>query len=128
MSSHPVKRKSPPARIFEGDGERKSRPPRILEGDVVEVPAPAVKANTGFSFRYSYAEFSAVGNSARFKTKRARYEDGKLTTESFEGELDPGKYEHMMNDVQRFFVNQTALYLQAFRSLMLPFGRGRDRE
>ena len=86
------------------------------------------KANSGFSFRYSYAEFSVVGRSAHFKARRARYEDGKLATESFEGGLDPKTYEHLMNDVQRFFADQTALYLQAFRTLMLPFGQGRDRE
>ena len=107
MSSHPVK--------------RRSRPVRVVEGDVVDVPAPVVKENTGFSFRYSYAEFSAVGNSAQLRARHARFEDGKLTTESFEGELDPNTYERLMYDAQRFFVDQTALYLRALGSLLPPF-------
>ena len=106
MSSHPVR--------------RRSRPVRVVEGDVVDVPAPIAK-NTGLSFRYSYAEFSAVGNSAQLKAKHTRYEDGKLTTEAFEGELDPNTYERLMYDAQRFFIDQTALYLRAFGSLLLPF-------
>jgi hypothetical protein len=111
MSSHPVKRRSSPV--------------RVVEGEVVDAPAMIVKKSTGFRFRYSYAEFSAVGSSAQFKAKRARYEDGRLITESFEGELDPKTYGQLMMDAQRIFVDQTALYLQAFRSLLPPFNKDR---
>lgn len=115
MSNHPVK--------------RKARPVRTVEGNLVDPPVPGVRKNAGFSFRYSYAEFSSVGNSAQFKAKRARYEDGKLCTESFEGELDARTYERMVNDVQRYFADQAAFCLQAFRSLLLPSGQGgHDRE
>lgn len=114
MSSHPVK--------------RKARPVRVVEGDVADLPIPAPAKQAGFSFRYSYAEISSVGNSARFKAKRASYEDGKLCAESFEGELDRGSYERLMHDAQRFFVGQTALCLRAFQSLFLPSIRQRDRE
>jgi hypothetical protein len=107
MSSYPVK--------------RKARPIRTIEGDVADLPASVVKRNAGVAFRYSYAEFSAVGNSAQFKARRSRYENGKLTTESFEGDLDPKTYEHLLSDAQRFFMDQTALYLQALRSFLLPF-------
>jgi hypothetical protein len=110
MSDYPVK--------------RKSRPARVLEGDVVDVAAPAAKGNKGLSFRYSYAEFTALGNSARLKAGRTRYEDGKLTIESFEGELDPKTYVHAVTDAQRFFAEQTAACLQAWRSLLLPFTKG----
>ncbi|HET7096988.1 MAG TPA: hypothetical protein VFJ68_06315 [Casimicrobiaceae bacterium] len=107
MSNHPVK--------------RSVRPVRTVEGDLVDLPAPVERMSAGFSFRYSYAEFSAVGKSAKFKTKRARYENGKLSAESFEGELDPKTYENMVNDVQRYFADQAAFCLQAFRSFLLPF-------
>ena len=123
MSNYPVKRKARPIRTVEGE-----RPVRIVEGDIVDLPVPTAKASAGFSFRYSYAEFSAVGNSARFKAKHARYENGKLTAESFEGELDPRTHERLISDVQRFFADQTALYLKAFGSLLMPFNRNRDRD
>jgi hypothetical protein len=112
MSSRPVK--------------RRSHPVRVVEGDVVDVPAPVVKKHTGFSFRYSFAEISTVGSSAQLKAKHTRYQNGKLTTESFEGELDPETYEQLMNDTQRFFVEQTALYLRAFGSFLLPFNKDRE--
>ncbi|HVN35074.1 MAG TPA: hypothetical protein VMU96_07460 [Casimicrobiaceae bacterium] len=113
MSSRPVK--------------RKSRSVRAVEGGVVDPPTPVSRRRgTGFSFRYTYAEFSAVGSSAQFKAKRARYEDGRLTAESIEGELDPALHARLIDDVQRFFVDQTALYLRAFGSLLLPFNRGPD--
>ena len=38
---------------------RAERPPRKVEQDVVEVMAPASRANPFFSFRYSYTEISA---------------------------------------------------------------------
>ena len=107
MSNHPVK--------------RKSRPVRVIEGEVVDVAAPVVKRNTGLSFRYSYAEFSMFGKSAQVKAKHTRLENGKLTTESFEGEIDPKTYESVMNDAQRFFADQTARYLRAFSAFLLPF-------
>ncbi len=108
--------------------KRKPRPIRTVEGDVVDLPVPTAKAGAGFSFRYSYAEFSAVGNSAQFKAKRARYENGKLTAESFEGELDSRTHERLINDAQRFFADQTALYLKAFGLLLSPLGRKRNRD
>ena len=115
MGNHPVK--------------HKARAVRTVEGELVDPTVPVTGKNAGFSFRYSYAEFSSVGDSAQFKTKRARYENGKLSAESFEGEFDPRTYENMMNDVQRYFADQTAFCLQALRSFLPPFGRGgRDRE
>src|SRR5215831_13732311 len=114
MSNYPVK--------------RKARPVRTVQGDVIDPPVPAAKANAGFSFRYSYAEFFTIGNSAQFKAKHARYENGKLTAESFEGELDPRSHERLMSDVQRFFTDQISLYLQAFGGFLPFFGQQRKRE
>lgn len=126
MSKYPVKHKARPVRTIEGDVvEQDSSVDRRARAE----PRTSIASKGGgFSFRYSYAEFSAVGKSARFKTKQATYENGKFSAESFEGELDPKSYEHAMEGVQRFFADQTALYLRAFRSLLPPFGRGGDRE
>jgi len=109
--------------------KRKARPVRTIEGDIVDLPVPAPKRKAGFSFRYSYAEFSWAGRSAQFKAKQASYENGKFSAESFEGDLDPRTYEQLTSDVQRHFADQAAFYLQAFRSFLPFFGlRDRDRE
>ena len=114
MSKHPAK--------------REQRALRKVESDAVEVVGSEART-PWFSFRYSYIEVAAVGRTARLKSKHARYEDGKLTTEAFEGEFDRSVYERMVNDAQRSFVAQTALFLRAFTSFLpLPGKQRRDRE
>ena len=73
-----------------------------------------------FSFRYSSMEVSAIGGRARVKAKTTRLEDGKLTSETFEGDLERTAYDRAVNDAQRYFLNQTALMLKSL-SLLLPF-------
>jgi hypothetical protein len=63
-----------------------------------------------FSFRYSYVEISATGRRARVKAKHARYENGKLASESFEGELDRSVYERVVGDAQQYFLGQAAAF------------------
>ncbi len=67
---------------------RAERPPRNVEQEAVEVMGPASRATPFFSFRYSYTEISGAGGKARVKSCKARFEDGKLSSEAFEGELD----------------------------------------
>jgi hypothetical protein len=49
-------------------------------------------------------------------------EDGKLTTETFEGDVDRTIYDRMMSDAQRYFLNQTALFAKSL-SWLLPSSR-----
>jgi hypothetical protein len=99
---------------------RAERPPRQVEQDVVEVMEPASRANPFFSFRYSYTEISASGGKARVKSRRARFEDGKLTSEAFEGELDRSAYGQMVSEAQHQFLAQTGLLMKSL-SWLLPF-------
>jgi hypothetical protein len=99
---------------------RAERPPRQVEQDVVEVMEPASRANPFFSFRYSYTEISASGGKARVKSRRGRFEDGKLTSEAFEGELDRSAYEQMVSEAQHQFLAQTGLLTKSL-SWLLPF-------
>ena len=57
---------------------------------------------------------------ARVKSSRARFEDGKLTSEAFEGELDRSAYEQMVSEAQHQFLAQTALLMKSL-SWLLPF-------
>ena len=99
---------------------RVERAPRKIEQDAFEVMEPASRANPFFSFRYSYTEISASGGKAHVKSRKTRLEDGKLTSEAFEGELDRSAYERMVSQAQDFFLGQTALLAKSL-SWLLPF-------
>jgi hypothetical protein len=94
---------------------------KVDEG-AVEVTGPATNASSFFSFQYSYTEISAVGGKANVKSSKACFQDGKLTTETFEGELDRSAYEQTVNQAQQYFLGQTELFLKSLASL-LPFWR-----
>jgi hypothetical protein len=99
---------------------RVERAPRKVEKDAVEVMEPAAKANPFVSFRYSFTEISASGGKAQIKSRNTRLEDGKLTSEAFEGELDRSAYEQMVSQAQHYFLGQTALVMKSL-SWLLPF-------
>lgn len=100
--------------------KRVARAPRKLESDEVEVIVPAPRTNPFFSFSYSYAEISVLDGKARVKAKQTRLEDGKLTSETFEADLDRSAYEQMVDHAQRYVLGQAALFLKSLSSL-LPF-------
>ena len=104
MSTHPVK--------------RTERALREIDSNAVEVIPPA---NPFFTFRYSFTEISAAGGKAHVKSRHARLEDGKLTTETFEGDVDRTVYDRLVGDAQRHFLDQTTLLLKSF--WLLPFSR-----
>ncbi len=93
-----------------------------VENDAGDVLARASSGNPFFSFRYSYTEMSVVGDKTHAKSRKARFEDGKLTSEAFEGELDRNVYDRSVSDAQRYLANQTALFLKAL-SLFLPLSQ-----
>jgi len=86
----------------------KKRAPRKSGKDQVVVE-PAT--SPFFSFRYSATEISLVDGKTRVRSRCARFEDGKLSSETFEGELDRGAYERMVSQEQRRFLGMLALFL-----------------
>jgi hypothetical protein len=88
----------------------------------VEVVEPTSKAGPFVSFHYSYTELSSVGGKTHLKSRKTRLEDGKLVSESLDGELDRGVYDQAVNQARQHFFDQTSLFLQAISSL-LPFSR-----
>jgi len=89
------------------------RPPEVLE---------ASGPGAFLAFRYTYAEISCSGTTARVRAKRAAYEGGRLVSESFEGELDREACERISREAQRRFADQTALFLRSFFPF-LPLSR-----
>ena len=64
-----------------------------------------------FSFPYSSIEVSLVGRRTRVKSRQARFEDGKLTSEAFEGGLDRTTYDPMVGQAQQHFWRSLSLFL-----------------
>ena len=95
---------------------------RKVEDDAVDVLRPASNAHPFVTFRYSYTEMSVQGGKARVKSRNARFADGKLSSEAFEGELDRSVYDRSVDEAQRYFTEQTSLFLKSL-SLLLPFSR-----
>lgn len=65
------------------------------------------------SFHYSFTEVSGTGATARVRSKRASYENGRLRSESFEAELDPDHAERVLFEAQRRFSEQVALFVRS---------------
>ena len=54
-------------------------------------------------------------------------EEGKLTTESFEGELEGNAYDQLIRQTQQHIANQTEQFLRLF-SLFLPLSTKRPSD
>ena len=74
------------------------------------------------SFQYSYTELSSVNGKTRVTSRKTKLEDGKLVSESLDGELERGAYEQAVSQAQQHFYDQTSLFLRAM-SALLPFSR-----
>ena len=83
--------------------------PEKLRTDEVVVVEPG--RTSFFSFRYSSTEVSLVDGRTRVKSRQARFEDGKLTSEAFEGELHRSAYDQMVAQAQRHFWRSLSLFL-----------------
>ncbi|HZP86638.1 MAG TPA: hypothetical protein VFB54_07435 [Burkholderiales bacterium] len=85
------------------------------------MPSPFV------SFRMSYTEISSQAGTTRVTSRSARFEGGKLMTQTFEGELDRSAFEPLVQQAQRQFATHMALLLQPF-SWFLPLSRRRSSD
>lgn len=95
----------------------------------LEIVTPTPIAGPFFSFQYSFTEVSSQGGKTRVTSKQARLADGKLSTESFEGELKRDVYQQVVDQVQKQVLAQTNLLMRSM-SWFLPAPRRQssDRE
>ena len=100
-----------------------------VQRKAVAVVTPRLPSSGFSSFRYSYTEITASGGKAQLRARSTRFEDGKLTSESFEGELEAGAYDRMVQQTQQYIADQTAQILRSF-SWFLPGSskRSADRD
>jgi len=86
--------------------------------EVTPIARPA--SGSGFlSFRYSSTVVSSQGGRTQVRAKRVSLEDGKLSSESFEGELDGRAHEDAVRSAQRQVLEDAAPLLRMLR-WMLP--------
>lgn len=84
------------------------------------VPAPHSAAGSGFlSFRYSSTVVSSQGGRTQVRSKRVSLEDGKLSSESFEGELDGAAHGDAVRRARQEVLEDAAPLLRMLR-WMLP--------
>ena len=115
MSKHPVK--------------RRTRVPATIDENGVDVVDTARAGSAFFSFRYSSIEISTRGATAHVKTKHARFEDGKLSAEHFEGDLDRATYDRWAEQAQRALAAQASLLLKSLTWFLAFSGKpSRDRD
>jgi hypothetical protein len=95
----------------------------VRRRDDTPLEVEPVRTRTPFmSFHYSYTQVSVRGGSAQVRRRSTRLEDGRITTESFEGTLEPGAYEAAVREVQGSFALQQAAFLNMLAAF-LPFRR-----
>ena len=80
-----------------------------------------------FSFHYTRTEITSQGGRTQVRARSTRLQDGRLTSESFEGELDGRAHGNALRDAERQVLEQAARLLNPF-SWLLPWPRGGRRE
>src|SRR5215831_18878731 len=127
MTKYPVKAAARKVRPVESNAAEPIDA-RAAESKAVEV-IDARRAAPFFSFRYSYTEISSQGGAPRVKSRKTSFEDGKLVSESFEGELDRDVYDRVFRNTAQFFMSQTAALMNSLLELLPSVPKSRsDRE
>jgi hypothetical protein len=80
---------------------------------------PRAAGSGFFSFRYSSTVVTSQGGRTQVKSKRVSLEDGRLSTESFEGELPADAHEQAVRRAQQQVFEDAAPLFRALR-WMLP--------
>jgi hypothetical protein len=79
----------------------------------------------GFSsFHYTRTEVTSQGGRTHVRSRSTRLQDGRLTSESFEGELDGRAHADAVRAAEREILEQAARLLNPL-AWLLPWSRGR---
>lgn len=97
----------------------------VDRGKELEIIDPVKRKSPFISFRYSYREVSSVGGNTYVKAKEKKFENGKLTSEEFEGVAPGNLYGNMVAEMQKMFFGQIASVVKAVAAF-LP-GAKRDK-
>jgi hypothetical protein len=98
---------------------RRGKALREQGGDAVVPASPPATGSGFFSFRYSSTVVSSQDGRTQVRSKRVSLEDGKLSSESFEGELDGRAHDEAVRRAQQQVLEDAAPLLRVLR-WMLP--------
>jgi hypothetical protein len=77
-----------------------------------------------FSFHYTRTEVTSQGGRTQVRSRSTRFQDGRLTSETFEGELDGRAHGDAVRAAEREMLEQAARLLNPL-AWLLPGSRGR---
>jgi len=108
----------------------KAKQNAIVESDLAEDQSvtPILPHNPFFSFSYSRQEMHFADGVTRVKSTSFKYEDGKMVSERFEGNLPAPAFEQAAQDMQRQFVEQANQMLKQWTPWFLLLGRQEKAE
>jgi hypothetical protein len=95
-----------------------SRALRQVAPRALDTLEPAAAPSGFLSFRYSYTEVTAQGGRTQVKGRRVRLDDGRLSSESFEGELGADAFATAVRRVQEQALQQSSWLLNPFAWLL----------
>lgn len=81
-----------------------------------------------FSFRYSYQEMSSVKGQTHVFSREYRYENGKLSSEEFEGTTDGIVHEKAVQNMQSLVANSMDFFVKSFFSMLPSVPGKKDRD
>lgn len=89
--------------------------PRPVEPDSIEPRRTGLfPSDLFFRFRYSAQSVTEEDGRARIRATETRFENGKLESETFEGELSIEHYLHSLQEMQRLLADRLRSQLNAF--------------
>lgn len=77
-------------------------------------------------FNYSYREISSSAGKTHIHHREHRFEDGKLSSEEFEGTLDGQVYEEAVRNAQNRVMDSVKANLKLFTSMLSPLSSKKD--
>jgi hypothetical protein len=90
-----------------------SKTPAVIDANPVRD-----EAGPFTSFHYAYTEISVRGGKTTVRSRSTKLENGKLTSETFEGDADRSTYDRMVDSAQRQFIAQTALMFESLTAFL----------
>ena len=86
---------------------------RDADSPAHEVAEPLPGRGGGFfTFSYSYIELSSQGGRTHVKARQTRLHEGKLSSETFEGEIGAGAFDAAVREAQQRLLDQAAWLLR----------------